>query len=406
MRGFFVNMYRPILKMIVVAFVLLNNAALFSMKSNYKGILTIPKSDTLTVSKPYNIGSLIPDAKEYLIDHLDNPVTFGQTNKTNHELVKRQGRRNLRLAYEKNDPSFVLNHYVPILPVCRHKDRYTYRFDIISPYDKTFYCSKNSDNELNELDEKIRVLGEKRLQQIVDQKQMQYRDVYLGANGSTPNIMNDPLCLVALFGSQKDIEKELQKEVVAYWGGSNTITYALHALIDNFDIKVDNNALEILFKDPRALYVGDSEKVEDRGKMYFALLNWSRKANNRKAFEIFITEDIHDSKNLQWVNSYGCHCKEDFPPAKTALDIMLENNEKCEQKYKDGITEKHIAGLRADYKVGNLCDEDIRKQMRDNYEDDLISEKDIALMRTHGAKTTQKLCDNQPCENRERCIIS
>src|SRR5579862_5787155 len=119
------NIYRPILKMIVLSLALLNNGALLSMKSDYK--------DTLTVPRPDRIKNLLSDVKGHLIDHFDNPITFGQTNKENHELVKRHGQHNICRAYHENDPCFVLTHYVPILPFCTHRDKNEYRFDIISP---------------------------------------------------------------------------------------------------------------------------------------------------------------------------------------------------------------------------------------------------------------------------------
>jgi hypothetical protein len=361
--GYFMDMRQSVLKISVLSIVLLGNAVSFGMRCNYKGTLTIPGS-----KKHDYIGDLSPELEEKVIDSLDNPITFGQTNKKNHTLVKEQGQRNICLAYQKKNPNFVLNRYVPILPVCSNiTHNWVYRFDMISPYDVSFY---RSEGEGPELSIEIVSLGKKRLNQFVDQKKMQYGDHVYGSDGAKPFVVNTPLSLAAVLGSPTDITNELnkidKKLTDGCFYGSNPICDAMYARISNPDINSDNNAFELLLKDSRLLDLRD----KSRGLQYFKLLNLSRQINNKQAFKYCVTQDVHNSKNIPWVNTYGCYEEKDLPEPKTALDLVLEHNEHCS---------KHA--------VNNH-----------------FSDQDIALLRDNGAKRAQELSERGP--SREMCIIS
>src|SRR5579863_5761340 len=118
-------MYRSILKISIIPLVFFSNV---TMGCDHKNSLIMPEP------KPDLIKSLVPDITEYLIDCLDNPIVFGQTDKENHGLVKHQGWRNICLAYEKKDPNFFLSHYVPVLYVDRSRSRDTLDGFFLSPY--------------------------------------------------------------------------------------------------------------------------------------------------------------------------------------------------------------------------------------------------------------------------------
>src|SRR5438309_53746 len=100
------NKHQSFLGISALLFALLNNTVSFGMK----------KQDIMG----FDFGELkilkeIPELGLNVVNILEDPKTFGGTNKHNHLLVKKLGRRNLEEIYKNQNPKFLLNHYVPIL---------------------------------------------------------------------------------------------------------------------------------------------------------------------------------------------------------------------------------------------------------------------------------------------------
>lgn len=306
------NVRRSILKISVFSLFLLCNGALFGMRCNYKGVLTI--------SKPDMIKKLAPETKEYLIDYLNDPITFGQTNKENHTLVKYQGLRNVFLA-QKNDPDFVFSHYVPILLIDGTPKRDNYSFRCINSYKlvkmSNNFCYRESD---------IISLRNKRLDQALKQKKKLYGDDKVKFDCDSLSSDVGPLTMAALFGSDQKILHEINILRNAMCGRGGAVFKAIQCLIA-YPAVHDNNALEILV----------SVEKEMRSPIltpdlfafhYYLLLFLADKAKNKKAFKVLIDKDPFDAINIIWVDTYAKNRIKDmvikpYIPL-TILDRMIE----------------------------------------------------------------------------------
>lgn len=325
------------------------------MICNYKGTLTIPKS------KPDRIKQLAPEIKEHLINHLENPLPFAHTSKENYALVTDVGNHNIQMIYKTKNPELLLSLYVPILPI-RHVvtgfNKNSYKFNIISPYVDSFFSPtyqeekiqfnfsdcfitkqlgnglaiiKTSQIPKNNID----ALGKERLFQFIKQKKGKYEDLVFRGY-----IMNKPLFLAALFGNKEDILEELKNQNInsTHIAGSceSDILNALHACITNSDIHNNNDAIEVLFSDPRLFNIQKSRyydespieqayHIEYPGAQYFSLLKMSNDTKNKKALNTFITKDIHNAKNIAYDRVYlkPTFCTKSI----TALDLMIESGE-------------------------------------------------------------------------------
>src|SRR5579863_714709 len=257
--------------------------------------------------KPDLIKSLVPDITEYLIDCLDNPIVFGQTDKENHELVKHQGWRNICLAYEKKDPNFFLSHYVPVLYVDRSRSRDTLDGFFLSPYKIL------SDAQLKQqgYGQKIFELELKRVNYVVEELERRLSCSYFSRREWL--FINDCLVRVTLFGSDEDISKELIWKIY----GNYHITQAVQACI-KYPNKT-NNALALL------LSAINTEADFERGKFFYKLLFLADKLKNRQAFTFLSINDPYNEKNLIWwqLSKYAMRCFVDGRIAGTNLDHML-----------------------------------------------------------------------------------
>lgn len=306
-------MYRSILKMSVVSLVFLGS---ITMGSDYNNALIIPEPD--------RIKNLAPETKEYLIDHLDNPITFGQTNKENHGLVKYQGLRNICLTFQKDDPSFVLSHYVPILLVDYSDKRDSYRFSwCIDSY--KFVMMPNG---FYFKDDIIIALRNKRLNQALEQKKVRYGQdkVKLWFDDG---IHTDPLTIATLFGDDEDISNELtalyNNEHFWLYGDGGAIYRSLRTIIHHFDIH-NNNALEMLLSAQKQM---QQFPADVNSSFSYCLLFAADKTKNKKAFSVLIAKDPFDAKSTIWADSrkqyniQGVLIKPGEP--RTTLDRMIED---------------------------------------------------------------------------------
>lgn len=295
---------------------LFGNVTLLSMRCDYKGTLTIPKPD--------RIKKLSSEVKEHLVDYLDNPITFGKTNKKNHELVKLRGLRNIGLALKKKDPDFVISHYVPVLLIDTSNKRNSYTFNYISPYPLI-----RMSNNFFYREDIIIPLRNKRIKQVFEQKRIQYDQCEVKLNNFS-DCSGFPLKVAVLFGDDNDILQELQAlrndKDFALFGDGGAIHGAIRAKI-NYPGISNNNAFEILLsvkkEMDRPINTSDIQLF-----FFYDLLFAADKAKNKKAFKALVTKDPFDAKKTLWVDPYAKNRMEDvvFKPNTplTTLDRMIE----------------------------------------------------------------------------------
>ncbi|HLW72775.1 MAG TPA: hypothetical protein VKR54_01885 [Candidatus Babeliales bacterium] len=304
-------MYRSILKISIIPLVSFGNV---TMGCDYNNKEFAAK---LIILKPDRIKNLAPETMEDLIDYLDNPIVFGQTDKENHGLVKHQGLRNICLAYEKKDPNFFLSHYVPVLCIDRSRSRDRWKGFFISPYKILFDAGLDRQGD----GKKIVELEKKRVDYTIEKwvEEQGLSSSHLDYTGWI--LEDDHLVRVALFGSDEDISKELNRKISTggpmpmflkptflKLHGNRSIIQAIQACI-KYPNKT-NNALSLLLSTINTeayfdtlLSAIDTEAHWDdirKGESFYELLLLADKLKNKEAFALLVSNDPYNVKNLIW----------------------------------------------------------------------------------------------------------
>ncbi|HLW72774.1 MAG TPA: hypothetical protein VKR54_01880 [Candidatus Babeliales bacterium] len=271
-------MNRVVLKISIIPLVFFGNV---TMGCDYNNKEFAAK---LIILKPDRLKNLPSDITEDLIDYLDNPIVFGQTDKENHGLVKQQGWRNIRLAYQNKDPNFFLSHYVPVLYVDRSRSRNRLNGLFISPYRILFDAQLDQQGYRK----KIVELEKKRVDYAIEEQERRLSCTYLSYAGWI--FIHDCLVRVTLFGSDEDISKELSRKIY----GNYHIAPAIQACI-KYPNKT-NNALALLSSAITVEHFDDIWK----GESFYELLLLADKLKNKDAFAFLAFNDPYKEKNLIW----------------------------------------------------------------------------------------------------------
>ena len=295
-------MNQSVLKKIsVLSLGLLYNGALFGMMGNYKNKpLTLPSTFFRM-----NFEKLPPELKIETIDQCEDPITFGQTNKENHASVQELGMRNIRRYHnKKNDPRFLLSHYVPIL-VSSYCLRH---YPEINPYVDGFGVNMVLDrlgldeDHTAQLHEKLRAIREIRKKRAWEFSR--------NGNHYSSSYPNDPLLLASFFGSNNDIKNVLiNANFAVFTTGEDDSLLALQFLIYHHYTDNSNDAFEILLSSisSKVLALGDEDfffnddvrTIQDRKACLYAELLWTAdEAKNKNAFDYLICKDPFQIKNF------------------------------------------------------------------------------------------------------------
>jgi hypothetical protein len=311
-------MCRSVLKIMTLCLVLLGNVCSFGMIVPYKGKpLTVP----LTLY-PMKFDKLPPETKEQVINHLDNPITFGQTNKQNHTLVKELGMHNVCLAYKKKDPNFFLSHYVPVLFLDTSPLRRELYGIFISPY----HIISKSESAQQLIDKKIVELGNKRLEQAYEQ-QKNYGGNSFGVFGFSKHscLIDSLIFLAVLFENNENMFQRKSwfkignNDITVQLRGNTNITRAIRACIQYRK----NNALELLLSAIDTECHGDNIR---KGESFYELLLLADKTKNKEAFAFLAAKDPYNERNLIWkhlINENTSLCDPNPLISGTNLDHMI-----------------------------------------------------------------------------------
>lgn len=328
-----VNMCRSILKITALCLVLFGNLCSFGMIVRYKNE---DHKKAVSAHLKYVASQIKPsvfdniETKLHIINRLDNPLVFGQTNKENHGLVKYEGLRNVCLA-QKMDRSFVLSHfllshYVPILLIDYGNKRDSYNFSCIDSY----RLVKMANNDYYKGD-MIISLRNKRLKQALKQKKVLHGDDKVEFNNWSLGSSLCPLAVAALFGDSQKIAHELnvlrEGEYFSVCGAPADVHQAIKSLIV-YPSMYDNNALETIVAVEKEMRPSHSHFTSDLiGLFFYQILFDADKAKNKKAFNVLVAQR-QDDINIVWVDPYAknrCEqvvVKPDIP--LTTLDRMIE----------------------------------------------------------------------------------
>lgn len=287
----------------------------------------------------------VPELQEFIVNNLEDPLTFGKTNKTNHRFVKELGWRNLRTVYNNQNPHFLLHHYVPILlvdiggvhsgpcfendhPIEQLKERGRNYVAVVNPYERNFYAGHDG----LYLDNKITQRGEKIIQLHIDQRKIQYPKQAVRYCGYIAN--GQPLTTLVLCEDQKKAAQMIHND--AYFKGgylddnmdlldpifhNNLYWRYIMTLLTAMSYAGDTNLFELLLmaeKDNKTKYAIDNLGVCKGTLTFYSLLSYAQNIGNKKAFQALVNIDPYGS-----VNSVKVFRKNRM--LKTMLDVMIDS---------------------------------------------------------------------------------
>lgn len=350
-------MQELILRKAILLIILCSISDLCAMKNQ--------KSDELM----FDLGALtnlVPELINIIVNQLEDPITFGKTNKTNYSAITQLGRRNLIEIYTNQNPLFLHNHYVPILFIetrlidvlnrsfCfynpdreRGKEERMYS-EGIDPYKADFYVkSKKAHKDID--CKQIAAIKQKFVKQYIDQEKIRYNipinEKKIRCNASNIFYMScttsQALTKCLLFSENaaqvidilnkcKHFNQEYFDKKIDFWKYHDFHNEYLIALLTLMKHSFyDNNALELLLRAEKKCVtpnLANSGKSSFNNSYYanlmVRLLFHAQEVKNKKALIALLRINpycIFYSVPLnKW---YGTTA-----PADTLLDLLIKNN--------------------------------------------------------------------------------